>query len=274
MCVNITIVTYNRLEFTQLCLEALIEHTQHPHTITVVDNGSTDGSKEWLIGQKEKSLIRNLILHPENKGIAIAANDGWEAADTAHYLKLDNDIVIKKSGWLGRMVEVADAVTNAGAVAYNFETVSYSRQEINGCQVRPKREGNLGGCCILIPGRTHEKLGFWCEDYGLYSEEDHDYGKRINMAGLLNIYMDDEDIGVHLPLGKAPLIDKETRKAMYGNEDPGYRSFKDEAREKALRRKGPLKKNFRRYKKTENLYLPRGGQSRGLITGLLSKIRP
>ena len=50
--------------------------------------------------------------------------------------------------------------------------------------LRPKRDANLGGACYLIPKRAHEALGYWCEDYGLYGEEDHDHSVRLRLAAL------------------------------------------------------------------------------------------
>ncbi|MCA9422539.1 MAG: glycosyltransferase, partial [Nitrospira sp.] len=46
--VNIGMVTFNRLEFTKAAIAALFQHTCFPHVITVVDNGSTDGTPEYL----------------------------------------------------------------------------------------------------------------------------------------------------------------------------------------------------------------------------------
>jgi predicted O-linked N-acetylglucosamine transferase (SPINDLY family) len=97
-------------------------------------------------------------------------------------------------------------------------------------KIRVKKEGNIGGACFLIPKRTQEILGYWCEDYGLYGFEDVDYSFRVQLLGLLNAYMEDEDIGIHLPAGKAPIIDGITWNASDGVEEvryKKYRAFKD-----------------------------------------------
>lgn len=231
--VNIGMVTYNRLDFTRQAVAALVEHTDFPYVLTVVDNNSSDGTREYLAELKLTGIIRHLILLDENVGVAKASNLAWSLEPSAdYYLKLDNDIVIKKPGWLWEMVRVVEAVTEAGAVGYNFETDSYEAVSAYGVQFRPKSNGNLGGACILIPRRTHDLLGYWCEDYGLYGEEDADYGARIQMAGLFNIYMDDEQVGLHLPAGRAAVIDA-TLTARDGIEEEAqseYRVWKDDAR--------------------------------------------
>jgi GT2 family glycosyltransferase/SAM-dependent methyltransferase len=233
--VNIGMVTFNRLEFTKQAIAALFQHTCFPHVITVVDNGSTDGTPEYLQTLLKQGFITNLILLPTNVGIAKASNLAWsQEPEAEYYLKLDNDIVIQKPGWLSRMVEVIDRIPELGAIAYNFERESYPVREIRGFSVRPKI-GNLNGACTLIPKRTHQTLGFWCEDYGLYGEEDADYGLRIHLHGLQNAYMEDEEVGLHLPAGRAAHIDAQTFKATDGIEEEThaeYRAFKDEWRRK------------------------------------------
>jgi GT2 family glycosyltransferase/glycosyltransferase involved in cell wall biosynthesis len=232
--VNIGIITFNRLEFTRQAIEALLIQTDHPYTLTVVDNNSQDGTREYLREQHRRGIIKNLVLLEENVGVAKASNLAWNLEPEAlYYMKLDNDIVIQKPGWLSRLVACCDAIPQAGAVGYNFEPVSYPVKEVNGWRVRVKDKGNLGGACILIPRRTHDKLGFWCEDYGLYGEEDADYGLRIMLSGLLNIYMEDEEVGFHLPAGRAAIIDPVTFVAQDGKEEldyAEYRNWKDQQR--------------------------------------------
>jgi len=249
--VNICMITYNRLEFTAQALLSILQHTRFPYVISVVDNGSNDGSKEFLQQVKDSGLIKNLVLLDENVGVAKASNLAWSLEPRAlYYLKYDNDIIIKKDDWLLNMVKVAEAIPKAGIIGYNFERKSYPLTKINGLRVRVKEEGNLGGACVLISEKTRWLLGVWNEEYGLYSEEDLDYGMRVAFAGLLNIYMEDEDIGLHLPAGKAAEIDLRTYEARDGVEETqnkDYRRWKDDYRRSVLD-KGIIDKNYEAYK--------------------------
>ncbi|MDR4494361.1 MAG: glycosyltransferase [Nitrospirales bacterium] len=248
--VNIGMVTYNRLDFTKSAIASLLKYTCYPHKLTIVDNGSSDGTQEYLKGLQKEGIITHLILLENNIGIAKASNLAWSQEPNAeYYLKLDNDIVIQKPNWLSNMVEVIDRIPELGAVAYNFEPVSYPVKEIRGMAIRLKK-GTLGGACILIPKRTHEALGFWCEDYGFYGEEDADYGLRIMIQGLHNAYMKDEEVGFHLPAGRAAHIDEKSLRAADGIEEEThaeYRAFKDECRRKNVNE--VAKKNWDDYRK-------------------------
>lgn len=245
--VNIGVVTFNRLEFTRQAIAAVLKYTDFPYVLTVVDNASKDGTTDYLKEMQREGYIDNLVLLDENVGVAKASNLAWHQEPSAsHYLKLDNDIVIRKPGWLGKMVSVTDRVLRIGVLAYNFEPISYPLSNVESVAVRVKPVGNLGGACILIPLRTYELLGVWCEDYGLYGEEDRDYGFRVSLAGLLNAYMEDEDIGDHLPAGKAALISATTLAATDGQEERSeadYRRWKDQQRERHLKVLGPWERN-------------------------------
>jgi GT2 family glycosyltransferase len=198
---NISMVTYNRLEFTKEAIHSIPNVVSY--VLTVVDNGSTDGTRDYLIETQKGGIIKNLVLLGNNVGVAKASNLAWHLESlSAYYVKFDNDIVIRKKGWLSNMVSVIEGVPGLGAVAYNFEPISYPLSTASGMKIRIKR-GTLGGACILIPNRTREILGYWSEEYGLYGEEDLDYGFRILKAKMLNAYMEDEEVGEHLPAGKA-----------------------------------------------------------------------
>ena len=47
---SIVIVTHNQLEYTRQCLDSIIRLTDEPYELIVVDNGSTDGTVEYLRG--------------------------------------------------------------------------------------------------------------------------------------------------------------------------------------------------------------------------------
>lgn len=248
--VNIGMITFNRLDFTKQSLEALLRYTDYPYVLTVVDNNSADGTKEYLLELRKKGLIKNLVLLQNNVGVAKASNIAWLLEPNAdYYLKLDNDIVFQKPQWLENMVRTINRVKKLGMVGYNFEPISYPKIQKNGCKIRIKKQGTLGGACVLIPRRTRERLGYWSEEYGLYGEEDSDYGWRILISGKKNAYMEDEAIGIHLPAGRASIIDPKSLEARDGFEESlhkEYREWKDSLR-KANVDSGYYRDTIRKY---------------------------
>ena len=93
MKTTIIIPNYNGLSFMEPCFEALEKQgipakmmLHQDFKILVVDNGSTDGSVEWL---KEREIPS--IFLPENTGFSGAVNVGIRAADTPYVILLNND---------------------------------------------------------------------------------------------------------------------------------------------------------------------------------------
>jgi glycosyltransferase involved in cell wall biosynthesis len=248
--VNIGMVTFNRLDFTRRSIDSVIAHTKCPYVLTVVDNRSSDGTRDYLKELHTRGKIKNLILLDENEGVAKASNRAWRSEpDAAYYLKLDNDIVILKDNWLKDMANVIAHAPFLAAIGYNVEPVSYPLTELNGVRFRIMKK-NIGGACFLIPKRTRRLLGYWCEDYGRYGEEDADYCERISLLGLLQAYMEDEAMLLHLPAGKAAVIDAETLEARDGieeHEQCDYRTFKDLQRSRIIKYEMLFKNNREAY---------------------------
>ncbi|MDE1170029.1 MAG: glycosyltransferase family 2 protein [Verrucomicrobium sp.] len=259
--VNIGVVTYNRLDFTRQCLEALRVVTRHPFVLTVVDNASSDGTPEYLLSLKEQGLVDELLLLPENVGVARAANLAWQAVpDAAFYVKLDNDIVLQKPEWLGDLVAASLAFPAVPMWGYNFEADTgifpVTREQGHAYRTLPEGRLHLGGACVLVPAGAAETFGMWCEDYGLYGEEDTDFGWRIRCAGLQSYYLEDEFVGLHLPAGRGPRIDPVTNAATDGMEEvhaAGYRAAKDASRQRNLGMGGLFSRNRFGY---ENRFIP------------------
>ena len=84
--VTVIIPNYNGMKFLEPCFEALKAQTYRNFKILVVDNGSSDGSKEWL-----KAQGVDTIFLEENTGFSGAVNIGIKAADTPYVILLNND---------------------------------------------------------------------------------------------------------------------------------------------------------------------------------------
>lgn len=86
-------ITYNRLDCTQQAVASYLETVTLPFTLVIVDNGSTDGTVEWLEGFQKEYPEHTVLLLGENKYPGYACNRGWELApsdaDLLH--RADND---------------------------------------------------------------------------------------------------------------------------------------------------------------------------------------
>ena len=101
--IDILMLTYNRLEYTKATLESLEVHTSDwPYRLIITDNGSTDGTIDYLNKQFDRGFIHKLVLMPENLGNAGGKNyELMELAETDYICLLDNDMLLQP-GWLSK----------------------------------------------------------------------------------------------------------------------------------------------------------------------------
>ena len=89
MKLHTVFITYNRLELTKVAISSYLETVTVPHTLVVVDNHSTDGTREWLLDDFDFGVH----LLNENRYPGFACNLGWDRAPSdADFLhRADND---------------------------------------------------------------------------------------------------------------------------------------------------------------------------------------
>src|SRR5271157_4103712 len=121
---TVVVPVYNQLDYTRKCLESLKAHRTGISEIIVIDNGSIDGTTEYLRDLDYVTVVRN----SENLGCASAWNQGISAACSPWVLFLNNDVIVT-SGWIEGMLEFAaekqvDIVSPAireGPCSYDLE---------------------------------------------------------------------------------------------------------------------------------------------------------
>ncbi|MCH1982203.1 glycosyltransferase family 2 protein [Ruminococcus sp. OA3] len=86
--VSVVIPNFNGISFIETCLLSLRQQTHPEFEIIVVDNGSTDGSRE-LVAEKFPEV--RIVALPENLGFCRAVNEGILASDSPYVILLNND---------------------------------------------------------------------------------------------------------------------------------------------------------------------------------------
>ena len=112
--ISIVVLTWNGLALTKRCLESLGRSTLPDGVeIIVVDNGSTDGTLDYLRTNKSVTLIDNRA----NLGYAKAVNIGIRSANSnADIVLLNNDVDLGEPDWLIKLSECAASEEDIGIV--------------------------------------------------------------------------------------------------------------------------------------------------------------
>ncbi len=134
---SIIVLSWNSLRYLPQCLASLRAQTCRSFELLCVDNGSTDGSREWLMQADLGALVAapaTLILHDENTGFAAGMNAGMRRARGRWVLPLNVDVVLADD-FLAAALATAERYPDAamiGPVVYGYDDAPTDRVDTAG----------------------------------------------------------------------------------------------------------------------------------------------
>lgn len=201
---TIIIPNYNGLSFMEPCFESLKEQTVRDFKVLVVDNGSTDGSVEWLKEHRVPSIFLK-----ENTGFSGAVNTGIRAADTPYVLLLNNDTRVEP-GFVAAMERAMDQSPKIFSVSsrmiqmyhpellddagdmYSILGWAYQRGVGRSVNLYQKSCRVFSACAgaAIYRRAVFDEIGLFDELHFAYLE-DIDVGWRAKLYGYDNVYCPD-----------------------------------------------------------------------------------
>lgn len=130
------------------CLAALARQTERDFCIVVVDNGSTDGTVDWLAAEHPDIIV---IVNISNHGFARAVNQGIGVTDAPFVAVLNNDTE-PETDWLAALLSCAESDPHVGMVASKMLFAD-----------RPEMI-NSAGICVDVTGIAWDRLGGATDD--------------------------------------------------------------------------------------------------------------
>lgn len=145
--INILILNWNNRKILSECIQSILVSTYENYVITVIDNGSTDDSVNYI---KSNFNMVNIIEVPANLGYALGYNYAFDklkkSSEENWYLLLNNDTVLEP-----------DTLQNF-AVNANI----YGKQHIYGCKILNINNNRIwygGGRISCLTGNVfHDNL--------------------------------------------------------------------------------------------------------------------
>ena len=126
MKVSVVTPNYNGEKFLKTFFESLNEDSEYIGEVIIVDNGSTDRSKE-LIRNGKFNFPVVLIENAENLGFSPAVNQGIKKAKYEYIFSLNNDTEIKK----GSIKALVDLVSSDNSVfSAQAKMLQYDNKEL------------------------------------------------------------------------------------------------------------------------------------------------
>ena len=209
---SIIIAAWNGIEYTKQCVAAASFYARgRSKEIVVIDNGSEDGTTEWL--ESQSSL--KVVCSPVNRGTAWAYNQGIIHSDGNMLLFLHNDVVLTKDA-IEDMEQALSSNDRLGAVAPLSNRTYYGKQFIRAIdycdfqgmqlfadQVAATDRQNhqamlLENFCLMVKREAVEGVNGFSEVYDYHYYEDLDFSLRLIQAGyrlqmMENLYVHHEN---------------------------------------------------------------------------------
>jgi GT2 family glycosyltransferase len=113
LAVSIVILNYNGRAWLKRCLGAAVTQVAPDCELIVVDNGSSDGSVDFV--QRSFPAVRVIALE-RNTGFAAGNNAGAQAA-RGHYVAFLNNDAAPQPGWLSALRNALDSDPQVGLAA-------------------------------------------------------------------------------------------------------------------------------------------------------------
>jgi GT2 family glycosyltransferase len=198
-----------------------------------VDNGSGDGTQDYLRGLEPEHPEIKVILSETNLGFAAGNNLGLAVA-TGDYLVLLNNDTIATDGWaftlmrhlqrdpqIGIIGPVTDNIGNEARIELQYSDPGQMHEA-----ARRFTLARIGGTfamrtlaffCVMLPRRTYERCGPICTDYGMGFFEDDDYFRRIEKEGWTIRCAEDVFIHHHLSASFSKLSQAERDRLFEAN---------------------------------------------------------
>jgi|TARA_B100000524_G_scaffold327353_1_gene211404 glycosyltransferase involved in cell wall biosynthesis len=203
--ISIVIPTYNRKPILEKCLYALekqrfTDSKVNTYEIVLVDDGSTDGTLEWL--NKNTNDFPHVHCFVQNHlGPASARNLGIEKAKGDIIIFIDSDLVVTKSflqSHADALVKGEEKLGNDRLFTYGsvINTCNFNNPTAEAYKVTDFSAAFFATGNVAIARKWLEKAGLFDISFKQYGWEDLELGVRLKKLGLKLIKCP-EAVGYH-----------------------------------------------------------------------------
>ncbi len=175
---TITFACYNQLDYTKQFIASLDREEVDFSRVVAVDNGSSDGTREWLQSQG----FGQVILNNRNLGCGAAWNQGALAIQSKWTVVMNNDVVCA-NGWLKNLLvtaeqqnlEIASPGMVEGTLDYDLENWA---NEASSKMTKYCRMGAPHAVCMAIREDVWDNIGYFMPVPKLLGYEDSIFFQR------------------------------------------------------------------------------------------------
>ena len=122
---SIIVPIYNTEKYLEKCLDSIVNQTYKDFEIILVNDGSTDNSKE-IIKKYIKKYDFIKLINEKNQGLSAARNNGIKEVKTPFFLLVDSDDYIEKD----LLTKLNEAISsNPDLVRFQIKDIDQTKKE-------------------------------------------------------------------------------------------------------------------------------------------------
>ncbi|MDA7659058.1 glycosyltransferase [Akkermansiaceae bacterium] len=191
------VITCNRIEILKKTFSNTISNVKkYGGEIIIVDNGSIDGTKDFLFSKSKEFNFIKYISNSINKGIGPARNQGLRNVKYDVVLCMDDDMLVDGENYL-KCQHIFEKHKNAGVVA-PLSIDFYSKRHLNNDLDRPHsyEVANHHGSFGIFLRDAVKKANYLDEDC-IYGAEERSLCMKVHLSGY-DIIFDPDIFGSHI----------------------------------------------------------------------------
>jgi len=174
MKLAIVVPCYNQVETTKKSLESLFRETDNDYSVLLIDDCSTDGTKEYgQLLEKTHSQVR-YIRNAQNYGVNRSWNIGIKAAKALNpeYIFIVNNDLLYTRDWEKPMIQALEN-PKVGVVSPLSTCGPIPRDWPMGARRAPNPAGYMGyltilGACFGSRASLYDDIGYFPEQLRIY----------------------------------------------------------------------------------------------------------
>lgn len=180
----ITFACYNQVDYTRQCIDSMLQQGNDLSRVVVIDNGSTDDTRNYL----QSLALGGLIFNQANLGCGVAWNQGALALQAEWTIVMNNDVLVSPS-WIENLIHTAEKnnlkiISPAlieGAFDYDFNAFS---DEASKKMSDSLRIGDRHAVCLAVHQSVWMDIGYFQPTPKLLGYEDTLFFHEADKAGI------------------------------------------------------------------------------------------
>ncbi len=157
----VTFACYNQVEYTRQCIESMVQQGDDLSRLVVVDNGSTDGTRNYL----DSLELGGRIFNRHNLGCGVAWNQGALALQAEWTIIMNNDVIVS-ADWIQKLIDAAmrnnlkiiSPALIEGSLDYDFH--AFAREA--GTKMKNRlRAGGRHAVCLAVHESVWLEIGYF-----------------------------------------------------------------------------------------------------------------